>query len=491
MGLLEGRVASLTQEQISELGQQIIMAQTQRANAEARLETVTAALATQDGIYDLPEVQQSQIIRDLRAQESKLVQSMVGMQQDFKSSFPRVAQVRAQLKAIHERIRAEVERIAGSLHDDVQIAQARESFLEAKMAALGRRVYRGKEGEIQLHSLQHEADADRALYDRLLARAKETQVETGLQQPDAQIVSQAEPPERPSFPNPLIILPACFVASCLLTILLVLLMENLDHGISNLDQMEETLGVTGLGLIPSLTRHMRKGLPPEAYALKAPLSVFSEALRGLYTNLLLSGDEKHPKVILFASAAPGEGKTTIVLSLARLMAASGKRVLLLDCDTRRPALHKALGLNRSPGLVDFLRDGGDVSQISLQQDPISPAMLLSAGPEGAVPPGIFASDAMRTLITRLSERFDLILIDSAPVLLVSDTRALGQLADKTVLIVRWQATRREQAAAALRQMVQARSNVAGVLLSMADPRSYVSRGESGLLNRDIRLYLAR
>jgi succinoglycan biosynthesis transport protein ExoP len=489
-GLLQGRTSSLTGEETSELSRQIILAEVQRANADARWQTVMAALKSQNNLYALPEVQSSQVIRDLRQQESTLTQTATALTMNFKSDYPKLALVRAQLDAVNQRVRAEVGRIAASLQDEAQISSAREHFLEATLAALRARVSVSNEGEIQLRSLQHEADADRTLYDHLLTREKETKVESGLQQPDAEIISRAEPPVKPSFPNPLIMLPACFVASCLMTALLVLVMESLDHSFSSLEQVEDTLGVPAFGATPLLPRRWGRRRVPETYVLTEANSVYSEALRSLYNNLLLSGIGERPKVLLFTSAVPGEGKTSIVLSLARLMAANGKRVVVVDCDTRRPMLHNLMRLTRGPGLTDCLREGLDVSAL-LQQDPMSPAWLLSAGQDGQVSPGLFASESMETLIHELSARFDMVLLDSGPVLLVSETRALGQLADKTVLVVRWQSTRREHVFTALRQLAQTRCFVAGLLLSMARTGSYSSNGEDGLLRRHVRLYLAR
>ena len=496
-GLLHGSNASLATEQISNIGQQIVEAQVERANASARLQTLTTVLASRsglDGLNGLPEVQNSPLIRDLRQQETILTQQSAELSSTYLKSYPRQATLNAQIEAIRARERVELQRVADSLRDAVRTAEAREALLQPVLANLRKEVSASKEGEIELHSLQQEADADHLLYERLLSRSKETQIEVGLQQPDGQIISAAEPPDAPSFPNPTLMLPLLFVASCMMAALLVMGLESVDQGFSSMEQVETVLGVNALGVVPRIARRLIGRSSP--YAAGQPDSAYSEAIRSLYTSLLLSGAGDHdsavraPKTVLFASANPDEGKTTIVMSLARLMAASGKRVVIVDCDIRRPSLHKAAGVARSPGLVDHLLEGTELATV-LKQDPASGVWLLPAGEQRLTAPDLFASEGMNRLIRTLGEQFDLVLLDSAPVLLISDTRALARLVDETVFVARWNATKRLQVGMAIRQLADAGGNIAGVLLSMVDVRRYARQGGGGLNRRALRLYLAK
>ncbi len=376
------------------------------------------------------------------------------------------------------------------LRQDVRAAEAQEHALSHNLDALRAQSSTGTESEIELRALQQEADADRALYDHLLARAKETHIQSGLQQADAKIVSRAERPQAPSFPKKSVILPAVFIASCLVAALLVLAVESLDRGFTTLEQLEAALGVPALGLVPLLKRKDARQRSPERHILDRPASPFGEAIRNLHTGLMLTGMERAPKVILMTSALPGEGKTSVALSMARMMASCGKRVVIVDCDLRRPSLHKVLNTPRGPGLTDCLKNGAELDDV-LVGDPLSGAHVLPAGTLGNTAPDLFASPAMRRLIGNLSEAYDLVVLDCAPVLAVSDSRHLCRLADQTVFIVRWQETRCQAAASALRQVVSAGGRVGGLLLSMVDLDQYGRYSTLGVTQRRIGLYLTQ
>lgn len=488
-GITQGRTSTLVSEQISTLGEQVMQARLARANAEAKLQAIQGAMASPRGLDGLPETQGSVIIQALRAQESTLLQRAAEYSKSYGEQHPRVIAVRAEIADIEGRLRTEIAKVGAALQDEVRAARARETALSASLAGLRRDADISHASGVELRALEHEADANRALYDRLLARSRETSVEGGLQQPDAQMISRADPPYAPSFPKPAIILPIFFLASCIATVLLVLAVENLDHGFASLEQIEQVLGITALGIVPQLKRSITSRRAPGAYILEHPASAFGESIRSLHTSLMLSNVDQPPKVVLVASSLPGEGKTSVVLALARLMASCGKRVAIVDCDLRRPDLHKAFGVSRSPGLIDCLSGKTSVFDV-LRCDTDSHAYLVPAGSKAHTSPDLFASANMRKLIATLSDRFDLVLLDSAPVMAVSDTRNLCRLADRTVFMVRWQDTRRFAALPALRQIIEAGGNVAGVLLSMVDLNQYSKYYAAGFYQRRIGFYMS-
>ena len=255
----------------------------------------------------------------LGRQTSLLTEQMSELGNEVIHAQEAVAVARARLAAA-----ASINPNALGLVQDVRVAEAQERSLSRNLDALRSQSSTGTESEIELRALQQEADADRALYDRLLARAKETQIQSGLQQADAKVVSRAEWPQERSFPKKSVILPAVFIASCLVAALLVLIVEGLDRGFSALDQLERTLGLPALGIVPLLKRREARRRSPERHILERPNSPFGEAIRNLHTGLMLTGMERAPKVILMTSALPGEGKTAIALSMARMMANCGE-----------------------------------------------------------------------------------------------------------------------------------------------------------------------
>jgi len=483
-GITRSRTGNLLSEQISTVGEQLMQARSARAAAEARVQ------AAQGGqrVDSMTEATTSPTVQALRGQEATMSAQVAELSRTYGPGHPKLIAARAALSAIGGQIRAELGKTGVSLQQELRAAQARETALAASLGSLRRDADSGGENEVELRALEHEAEANRALYDRLLTRARETNVEGGLQQPDAQIVSMADPPERPSFPNPMVILPIFFVASVIATVLVVFAVDAIDNGFSSLEQVESALGVRALGVVPRLKRRMMRRHMVHRQSVRMQ-SAFGEAVRNLHTGLMLSGSDQPPKVVLVTSAVPGEGKSSIVLSLARLMASCGKRVVVLDCDLRRPALHKAFGGSAGPGLIDCLSGKALVSDV-LQCDTMSPAYLIAAGEPGRNSPDLFASEEMRKLLATLSERFDLVLIDSSPILAVSETRHLCRLADKTLMVVRWQSTRRFAVAVALRRVFEAGGSLAGVLLSVVDLNKFARHSSIGFYQRRIGLYLS-
>lgn len=408
-----------------------------------------------------------------------------------------ISEVGQELMRAHEQVAIAEGRLSAmsrvnpnamGLTRDVASAKAHEQTLEASLASLRKQVDVGSQSEIGLRALQREADADRNLYDRLLARARETKIQSGLQQADANVISRAERPDEPSFPKPAVILPLFFVASALIGVLLVVWLESLDRGFSTLEQLEGMLSMATIGAVPLIRRSVRRRSKIDTYCIAQPKSSYAEAVRNLHTGLMLSGKDAPPKTILIASSLPGEGKSSLALAMASIMANCGKRVVVVDCDLRRPAVHASFDIPRGPGLTEFLAGEASLDTV-VRLDPATSVYVLPAGGETMTAPDLFASTMMRDLLTILAATYDLVLLDGAPVLGVSDSRHLCRIADKTVFLVRWQDTRCSAAMLGLRQLVDAGANIAGTLLTMVDPKQYQKYTPVGLYRRRLALYL--
>ena len=486
IGITPAKSGTLLSEQVSALGDQVIQARMARLNAEARL---AAFRDGKNNLGNMPEALASATIPSLRSQEATLLATAATLSRNLGDHHPQVMAARAAAAAVSGRIQSELANVAGSLEEQARTARAREAEINRSMVAMRTAVDTGTTNEVELHLLEHEADANRALYDRLLARSRETRVEGGLQQPDAQVVSLAETPRRPTFPNPAVLMPIFFLSSCIATILMVFGLESTDTGFSTIEQVEQTLGLPALGLMPRM-RHSWTRRVFRSGQVDRERTAFAESIRHLYTSIMLFGAERAPEVILLTSALPGEGKSSLVLSLARVMARCGKRVVVVDCDLRRPVLHTAFGTERSPGLADVLNGEAELSHV-LQADKGSSAALVAAGTAGSYAPDVLGSENMRILLRRLSERFDLILLDSAPVLAVSDTRHLSRLADCTVMVAQWQTTPRKATVEAYRQLRSAGARLPGVVLSVVDLRRYAGHSKLGTYRRWISLYTGK
>jgi capsular exopolysaccharide synthesis family protein len=272
-------------------------------------------------------------------------------------------------------------------------------------------------------------------------------------------------------------------------VLLALAVEGLESGFRSVEQVEHASGVPAIGIVPALKGVKSLVSSPEEYVLKKPTSAFSEAIRSIYTGLLMDGLERPPRRILVTSSQAGEGKTVTVISLARMLAAGGESVLVIDCDLRRARVHKVFGLHPERGLLDVLQGTATPEEVILR-DSMSSAELLPAGHPSGNPTGLLTSGRMKELLENLSSRYAWVLLDSAPVLALSDTRILVPQVDRVVFLVRWGRTRRATALAGLRQTLDANGRIAGVVLSNVDIRknSRYGYGDSGLYAGDLRRY---
>ncbi|HEX8374056.1 MAG TPA: CpsD/CapB family tyrosine-protein kinase, partial [Geminicoccaceae bacterium] len=254
---------------------------------------------------------------------------------------------------------------------------------------------------------------------------------------------------------------------------LALLAEALRNGFRSGEEIEAELGVPTLGLVPQTRR------PVEA-ALRQPRAAFTESVRAMYVALAAdpgaaASGLNGGRVLAVTSALPGEGKTTIATALACVLAADGHDVLLVDADLRRPSAHRALGLSAARGLTDVLSGDADLDAMLLGE-PGSRLRVLPAGTRQASPVGLLASAEAAGLIAELRRRFDVVILDTPPLLPVADARVLARLADEVVLVLRWGRTRRSAARLALRHLVESGATVAGVLISRVDPRRHATYG---------------
>jgi capsular exopolysaccharide synthesis family protein len=261
------------------------------------------------------------------------------------------------------------------------------------------------------------------------------------------------------------------VASATLGVLLAILRERFEAGYRSPHQFESATGVRSLGIVPTIPRLGRLRGSPASYALDKPLSAFAESMQNLRTSLLLANPDGRQRVILFTSSVPGEGKSTIAASFARVCANAGQKTIILDCDMRRKGLHGMLGLDNKRGLYEVLAGEAAPSEV-IQTDPRTGLHVIASGSGSALPQDMLGSSRMHQLISRLALEYDRVIIDSPPVLAVSEGKLLAALADQTVFIVRWGRTNRETSVAGLKEIVEAGGEVVGVLFSQVDIRRH-------------------
>ena len=466
-----GSGVTVSEQQMSELNAQLILARTALAEARAKYERARQIRGSGRSIESMADVVQSGTISQLRQKQAELARELANLSSRYGPRHPEVVNAEAQRRDIDSQISAEISRIIGSLENTVSVSETRVASLEQSL-----RDIRGETGEsgqaaVQLRELEREAAANRAVYESFLNRFKETSQQQDLQVPDSRVISTATAPVSPSHPRKALSLALALVLSMMLGVGIAFLLEYLDNGMTTARDVEETLSLPHLASIPLVG--VEKGpdgkpLKPHDYLVQKPLSVFSESLRSLRSALQLSNVDNPPKVIIFTSALPSEGKTTTSVSFARAAAVSGLRVVLVDCDLRHPSVHKTFGLpTPQTGLVELLAERLDPRDVMLQ-DAKTDLKILPVATGSANPPDVLASSQMKFLLDRLRGEFDLVVMDSAPVLPVSDSRVLARMADQTVFVVRWSETPRDAAQMAIKELRHYGAGIAGVALAAVD-----------------------
>ena len=470
----------LSQQQLSEINSQLIIARTQRAEAEARLRQVQRLIRQGGQVGSVSEVLNSVLIQRLKEQEAVLQRKYSEMSVEFGSKHPKMLNLRAELTDIKAKIQSEIQKIAASLQNELDIAKTREGSLRTSLRQIQEQTGGDREAEVGLRALEREASANRALFETFLTRFKETTSTQGMEEASARVISEAEIPLEASFPKKKLLLIVSVFGGLFFAVVLAFVLEMLNQGLRSPEQVQEHLHLPTLGVVPMCD------IKQEAhdYVLEKPHSSLSEAINSLRVSLMLLNPDEQVKTLLVTSAVPSEGKSTLAMLVARISAQAGQKVVIVDTDFRRPTVEKKLGMDISqPGLTDLLMQHDlSVSEV-LSVDDKTGMKVLSRGMSSYVNPAdLFASQRMKNILDELKRDFDLVILDSPPVMAVTDSRVLSRMVDKTLFVLRWDATPRKVVKAGLQQMAQSGAdNVAGIILQQVDLKQYGSSsyGDSG------------
>jgi capsular exopolysaccharide synthesis family protein len=305
--------------------------------------------------------------------------------------------------------------------------------------------------------LRSEIEEDRRIYDLILSRIKEIDLNKDTLSNNLRVLDEAVVPEAPVRPRKVMNL----IAGCLLGLMLgagtVIFLDYLDNTIKSPEDVEQYLDLHILAVVP---RHRKENSP----AVK-------EAFQTLRTSLLFSSKARSLKTLLVTSAGPGEGKSSIAVSMARSLASAGDRVVLLDADLRRPTVHAKAGVERSGGLTNYLLSTeGDLSWSRYLKDvPDAPRLkVMTCGPIPPNPPELFSTEKFRDLLQQLAARFDWVLLDSPPLASMSDSLVLGSLVDMVALVIKHNENDRDLIKRSVTGLLQVHANIIGAVLNSVD-----------------------
>jgi capsular exopolysaccharide synthesis family protein len=467
-GLYKGQVSSVTSQQLTELNTQLLQAQSAKADAEARLGAAQSMQRGGMGGESVPQVLSSPLIAALKQQQAEAERKAAELNAAYGPRHPLMINARSEVANIRGRVAAEVAKVIEGLNREVSAASARYDSVKQSFEQLKGQMGDVNERAIELDALERDATVNRNLLEAMLNRAKQTVGQDEIQRANAKLVSQAAAPFAPSYPPKALLAFLGAIGGLMVGSAVALRREGADRTFRRADQIVNATGLPVIAMVP----HLGGGTPPQVHVLRKPTSPFSESLRRLHIGLELSEVAETPKTVLFTSAAPAEGKSVIVASLGRLLASNGKRVLLVDCDWRCPKLHQLFRCSNRNGLASLLGSETATLDDFIHHDALSGVDVITAGEWTPQATHLLTSERMRVVLDALAPDYDHIILDMPPVLVGAEVLAFSRMVEKVIFVVRWGHTPREAVLEALKQVIEAQADVAGVVMSRVVPKQY-------------------
>jgi capsular exopolysaccharide synthesis family protein len=424
------------------------------------------------------ELLASGYLQSLRLQYEEAVKERDALVAEGKlDNHPLVKRASERVNDTKSALLAEVKNIKGAVERDLAIVTREETGESALFEASRKQAVDLNMKEIEYHRLDRAREQNEKLFELLLSRMKEADVARMMRVNNIRVVDHASEPKAPIRPRTMVNLGLGILGGLLLGIALGWGREQLDNSLKTPDDLEQRLGVTFLGLLPEMAedgdkkgkgRRRRRApvtsLSPELIVHEQPLSGIAEAARSIRTNLLFMNPDKPYRKILVSSAAPSEGKTTVACSIAIALAQGGQRVCIVDCDLRRPRIHRIFDRSGDAGVTNVIVGNATVDEVA-KPTLVTNLWSVPAGPTPPNPADMLHSERFKKFLSDLGDRFDRVVIDSPPVVPVTDSAIISTLVDGTVFVVRAFSTTRHLGHQGLRALRDVDSPVIGAVLN--------------------------
>ena len=464
-------VENITAQKLAQLNAQVVEIESQRVEAETRYKQAVALQGSPDMLDSIPEVLNNELIQQIKTMEVDLYKRMSELSKKYGQKHPQMVAIESELKTLQQRKKQEIYRVINSLKNDYRVAQAKEQSLKAALSRQKRESLDLNQKAIAYGVLKRETESARQMYELLIKRFKETTLAEDMKTGNIRIIDRAEVPKDQVKPRRKLNVLLAIIVGLVTGIGLAFFFEYLDNTIKLPEDIKRYLNIPYLGPVPAMAAARGKSTDgetmPELITFHSPKSTASEAYRGIRTSILFSSAETEPGVILVSSSGPREGKTITTTNLAVTMAQSGSKVIILDCDMRRPKIHKLLDVPRDIGISNILVGGCEVKE-AVVHTRIPNLDIIPCGPIPPNPSEILGAKRMSTLLDTLRKTYTRILIDSPPVTAVTDAVVLAKLVDGVVLVLRTGETPREIIQNGVGQLQAVNAHILGTVLNGVD-----------------------
>jgi polysaccharide biosynthesis transport protein len=485
---------TVNDQQITDLNNQLVAARVQTAEARAKFEQAQRMPKSGSDAGGINAAISSELITRLRTQYAEIAKNEAELSSKYGPRHPAVANVHAQLRDTQRLINDEIQRILQGTRRDYEVARSREASLQQSLDQLQGVSSTSGQAQVHLRELQREAEANRTLYESYLARYKESTAQQSLDLPDSHVVTTASIPVAPSWPKSSFILGLALTIGLGIGCVVAFLADYLDPRVKTLEQAEQIAGVPALAALPlisagelagrakrgrqELGRHdprTHRLLPPLLqppllrYAIEMPGTFFAEAIRAVRLALQRTMRTQPLKVVLVTSSLDNEGKSTLSVNLAQSLATLGIRTLLIDGDLRNPQLTRSLCPHANAGLMEIAMGQVSPERALLVDQSTGLTILPSTAVRHVdIITELMFSERMVDVLDYFRHRYELIIVDSPPLVPLVDGRALAELADRIVLALAWNQTPGEVLAHTIELLAPVRERILGTVLTRVD-----------------------
>jgi len=442
----------------------------------------------------IAKLEPDNLVTKLRGQQADLENQMAQASVQLGAAHPKIVELSKQIAQARQSVEAEIRRVAEQITYGYKSALGREQMLRHALEAQKQAADKLNANVIQSDILKHEFETNRKLYEDLLQKQKEVSISASLKSSNIWIVDPARPPRRPAEPNILRNFALSLLFGILGGVLMAFGLGKINEKISTLEQAVVASPLPSLGLVPLLGAAKKNGaspqlndadgsVKPELVSALRPMSMTAESYKAIVTSILLS-HRTHPAVILVTSALPGEGKTTVSTNLAIVLARLRRRVLLVDTDLRRPSVHRAMRLSAKAGLGALLRKSATFDELVVGCADVPNLYVLPAGPINLQEDTELLVSGFKDLVERWREQFDHIIIDTPPVLAMTDAVRMSVEADSVILVIRSGQIGKDEFLRAQDVLLKVNARLSGFVLNGAELDSSDFRYFYGYYGRD-------
>jgi capsular exopolysaccharide synthesis family protein len=457
-----GQRETLGSQKMAGLNNALVQATAARLEKEAMYGDVEKIAEDPAALETFPAISSNALVQTLKTQLGRFRRDRAQLLADrLEVKHPKVQAVDSLIRETESELRVEIDKAVESLRREYQAAVTHENTVRNALAEQTRESVQQQQKEATYDELERAARADRQIFDSLVQRAKETGVTGTLRGSNIRIVDAADVPTTPVSPRVVRSMMLASVAGLVLAIGFAFFFEYFDNRIKTPDEIKTYLGLKPLGLVPLTDAPAQNSTPLLLHPVPPN---FAEAFRIVRTNVLFTQVPAQKRSLAVTSTSPGEGKTMVACNLAIGLAMTGERVLLIDADMRRPRVHTCLGVPQGPGLSDLITGQTTVKE-SVRPSTLPTLWVLPCGTIPANPAELLSTARFRKLVQQSLSQFDWVLIDTPPVLAVTDGAIIANLAGAVLFVVGAEATARPTAQTAIDQLAAAKANVIGAVLN--------------------------